>query len=210
MNYSFINWNNGYTPTVQNKIQIKVFNASILSAGTIKNSDIIQNIGLVTEFDSIGNAAIGLGVSKTTISRYINTISSLESPLLDLDVFIIDPNRPLTNKTVTFFDTNLFSQIKDFDFYSLPIAKLIALNSNKDPVNYFGVFTNAAEAALKLDNKTEYKYISRYINLERTVEVTSNKVKVYFVMNPFLKENISVSRKPESFRNTKAIILVYT
>ena len=60
VNYSFINWNNGYTPTVQNKIQIKVFNASILSAGTIKNSDIIQNIGLVTEFDSIGNAAIGL------------------------------------------------------------------------------------------------------------------------------------------------------
>ena len=77
-------------------------------------------------------------------------------------------------------------------------------------------------AALKLDNKTEYKYISRYINLVtcrlskaakqsiRTVEVTSNKVKVYFVMNPFLKENISVSRKPESFRNTKAIILVDT
>ena len=217
MNYSFINWNHGYTPTVQNKIQIKVFNASILSAGTIKKSDIIQNIGLITEFDLIGKAATGLGVSKTTISRYINTISSLESPLLDLDVFIIVrlrcTNRPLTNKTVTYFDTNLFSQIKDFDLYSLPIGKLIALNSNKDPVNYFGVFTNAAvrrAAALKLDNKTEYKYISRYINVERTVEVTSNKVKVYFVMNPFLKENISVSRKPESFRNTKAIILVDT
>ena len=139
MNYSFINWNHGYTPTVQNKIQIKVFNDSILSAGTIKKSDIIQNIGLITEFDLIGKAATGLGVSKTTISRYINTISSLESPLLDLDVFIIDPNRPLTNKTVIFFfDTNLFSQIKDFDLYSLPIAKLIALNSNKDPVKYFG------------------------------------------------------------------------
>ena len=163
---------------------------------TINKSYIIQNIGLITEFYSIGNAATWLGVSKTTISRYINTISSLESPLLDLDVFIIDPNRPLTNKTVIFFfDTNLFSQIKDFDLYSLrphpgarlgpgAIGKLIALNSNKDPVNYFGVFTNAAEAALKLDNKTEYKYISRYINLERTVEVTSNKVKVYFVMNP--------------------------
>lgn len=141
----------------------------------------------------MGNAATGLGLSKTTISRYINTINSLESPLLDLDVFIIDPNRPLTNKTVTYFDTNLFSQIKDFDLYSLPIGKLIALNSNKDPVNYFGVFTNAN--ALKLDNKTEYKYISRYINLERTVEVTSNKVKVYFVMNPFFKENISLRRR---------------
>ena len=105
---------------------------------TINKSYIIQNIGLITEFYSIGNAATWLGVSKTTISRYINTISSLESPFLDLDVFIIDPNRPLTNKTVTFFDTNLFSQIKDFDFYSLPIAKLIALNSNKDPVKYFG------------------------------------------------------------------------
>ena len=145
MNYSFINWNHGYTPTVQNKIKIKVFNASILSAGTINKSDIIHNIGLITEFDSMGNAATGLGLSKTTISRYINTISSLESPLLDLDVFIIvrlrerkRTNRPLTNKTVTYFDTNLFSQIKDFDLYSLPIAKLIALNSNKDPVKYFG------------------------------------------------------------------------
>ena len=106
---------------------------------TINKSYIIQNIGLITEFYSIGNAATWLGVSKTTISRYINTISSLESSLLDLDVFIIDPNRPLTNKTVIFFfDTNLFSQIKDFDLYSLPIAKLIALNSNKDPVKYFG------------------------------------------------------------------------
>ena len=106
---------------------------------TINKSYIIQNIGLITEFYSIGNAATWLGVSKTTISRYINTISYLESPLLDLDVFIIDPNRPLTNKTVIFFfDTNLFSQIKDFDLYSLPIAKLIALNSNKDPVKYFG------------------------------------------------------------------------
>ena len=112
---------------------------------TINKSYIIQNIGLITEFYSIGNAATWLGVSKTTISRYINTISSLESPLLDLDVFIIvrlrerkRTNRPLTNKTVTYFDTNLFSQIKDFDLYSLPIGKLIALNSNKDPVKYFG------------------------------------------------------------------------
>ena len=39
---------------------------------------------------------------KLLYNRYINTISSLESTLLDLDVFIIDPNRPLTNDTVKF------------------------------------------------------------------------------------------------------------
>jgi len=60
--YSFINWNNYYTPTLHNSVNIKVFSASN---------------GLITEFDSIGNAAIGLGVSKTTVSRDINTISPL-------------------------------------------------------------------------------------------------------------------------------------
>jgi hypothetical protein len=163
--YSFIIWIPTYTPTIKNNIKLKVFNAS---NGPINNSYILNNIGLITEFDSIGNAATDLGVSKTSISRYINTISSLESPLLELVVFIIDLNRPLTNKTVTFDDTKLFGRtdtrssqphISDFDLYSLPIGKLVVLNSEKDPINYYcpalwrSVFKNSAEAALILDKK---------------------------------------------------------
>ena len=66
-------------------------------------------------------------------------------------------------------------------------GKLIALNSNKDPVHYYGTYNSPANAALALDNKTEYKYINRYINLERPVEVTTNKDLVYFVMNLLYK-----------------------
>lgn len=199
--YSFINWNPAHIPSIRNNIKLKVFNAS---NGTISRSNIINNIGLITEFDSIGSAAIALsfGVFQK-LSRYINTISSLESPLLEFDVFIIDPNRPLTNKAVSFAEgetktTKFLPEITDFDLYSLPMGKLVALNSNKDPIAYYGVFKNAAEAALVLDNKTEFKYISRYINLERTVEVTSKKDLVYFVMNPMYKQNISLRRTPES------------
>lgn len=76
-----------------------------------------------------------------------------------MDVFIIDPNRALTNKAVSFAvgetKTTKFSpQIKDFYLYSLPMGKLVALNSNKDPIAYYGVFKIAAEPALVLDNKT--------------------------------------------------------
>ena len=94
--------------------------------------------------------------------------------------------------------TKFLPQITDFYLYSLPVGKIVALNSNKDPINYYGVFKNAAEAALVLDNKREFKYISRYINLERTVEVTSKKDLVYFFMNPVYKQNISLRRIPES------------
>lgn len=205
--YSFINWTSNYTPTLQNNVRIKVFSAS---NGPINNSTIIDKVGIITEFDSIANAAIGLGVSKTTIGRYINTISPLASPLLELDVFIVDVSRPLTNNAVIFEDTTLLSPITDFDLYSLPMGKLIALNSNKDPVNYYGIYNSPANAALALDNKTEYKYISRYINLERPVEVTTNKDLVYFVMNPLYKNSPSLRRTPIVSRNTKAIVLVDT
>ena len=93
------------------------------------------------------------------------------------------------------------------------MGKLVALNSAKDPINYYGVFKNPAEAALILDNKSEYKYISRYINLERMVEVTSNKDLVYFVMNPDWKSDLagriaarSSERKKSSI--SKSIVLV--
>lgn len=170
----------------------------------------MNQIGMIIEFDSIANAAIGLGVSKTTIGRYINTISPLASPLLDLDVFIVDSSRPLTNNMVNFKDTTVLSPITDFDLYSLPMGKLIALNSYKYPVHFYGTYNSPADAALALDNKTEYKYISRYINLERPVEVTTNKDLVYFVMNPLYKNNSSLRRTPIVPRNTKAIVLVDT
>jgi len=42
----------------------------------------------------------------------------------------------------------------------------------------------ASQAAKNLDGKSDSRYISRYINLERPVIVGQEKTPVYFVMNP--------------------------
>ena len=79
----------------------------------------MNQIGMIIEFYSLASVAIGLGVSNTTIGRFINTISPLASPLLELDVFIVDSSRPLTNNVVNFKDTTVLSPITDFDLYYL-------------------------------------------------------------------------------------------
>ena len=55
-----------------------------------------------------------------------------------------------------------------------------------DKVILFDIFDNPVKAALKLDNKKDNRYISRYINKERLVEVGVNSTPVYFVMHPSL------------------------
>ena len=150
---------------------------------TISSEDIENNVGLICEKDSLISLTLMLGLSKTTIRRYLNTISSVYSPKLQMDVFIVNINRPLTNDKVN-FDMPKFGDILDFDCNSLPIGKLVALFKNKDPNNYYGVYDSATQAALILDGRTDARYISRYINKERLVRVTANNDLVYFVMNP--------------------------
>lgn len=72
----------------------------------------------------------------------------------------------------------------------------------------FAKYYNAAEAANLLDNKLEYKYISRYINKEKLVKAGGKLL--YFVMHPNYKNNLSLRRKPTTPRNTKPIYLVDT
>ena len=55
---------------------------------------------------------------------------------------------------------------------------------------FFGVYNNPSQAAKTLDGKSESKYISRYINLERPVLVGPDKEPVYFVMNPDWKTDL--------------------
>ncbi len=45
----------------------------------------------------------------------------------------------------------------------------------------FSIFKTPGQAALKLDNKKDSKYINRYINKERLVEVGGECTPVYFV-----------------------------
>ncbi len=205
--YGFINWSPYYNPLTKGSMVLKVFNAD---KGPITKLQIKNNTGLIIEFDSIGNRAVGLGLSKTTVSRYINTTTPVISPLLEMEVFLIEASRPFTNSPIKFTNYSSIPSITDFDLYSLAMGELLALNINKDPINYYGSYLNAAEAAKKLDQKSEYKYISRDINLEHPVEVSPKKDLVSVVKNPFYKANLSLRRTPASSHNTKAIVLVDT
>lgn len=72
----------------------------------------------------------------------------------------------------------------------------------------FGIYSSPGEAASILDNKKDSRYISRYINLERTVKVGPAITELYFVLNPEYLQNTSLRKAPKSPNNMRAIILV--
>ena len=138
---------------------------------------------LIMNFNSINAAVIGLGIPITTLKRYMNYIKiSVYSPVLDTKVFIINNKNPLLEGKPEFNNRNKFETIKDIDIYNLDSGKLFAYLIDKKTI--LGTFKSPNEAAFLLDSKKDYKYISRYINLERPVIVGSDRIPVYFVMHP--------------------------
>ena len=74
-------------------------------------------------------------------------------------------------------------------------------------------FWAICQAARSLDGKSDSRYISRYVNLERLVLAGSDKEPVYFVMNPEWKTDLksrigarTSKRKRSSI--SKSIVLV--
>lgn len=77
----------------------------------------------------------------------------------------------------------------------------------------YGIYDNSSHAALTLDNKSDNKYIRRYINLERPVIVGPNRDSVFFVMNPDWKNDIirRIADRPSGRKRSflsKSIVLV--
>jgi hypothetical protein len=159
---------------------------------------------LINSFPSKRLATKELGLGLTTINQYLNKKFLIESPKLEMDIYIVDPSKPLSNKPLEYFDYTELPTITDVDLFNLPQNRLVALLSDK--ITVFGTYHNAPEAALLLDNKKESKYIGRYINKERLVKAGDKLL--YFVMHPDYKDNLSLRRKPLSARNTNSIVLV--
>ena len=135
------------------------------------------------EYPSKNRAAHALGIPKTTFDRYVNLKNhSVYSPVLDMDIFIIDSSEPLSEGSPVFSDNNDLMPITGIDLYELEKGKLFALLLDKKTI--FGVYPNSSQAAKSLDGKSDSKYIRRYINLERPVLVGPDREPVYFVMNP--------------------------
>ena len=69
--------------------------------------------------------------------------------------------------------------ITNIDLFSIP-EKIIALQSDK--CTKFNIYTSASHAAYSIDGKVEFKYIERYINVNKLVE--TNAGSFYFVKRP--------------------------
>lgn len=162
-------------------------------------------------YSSKNRAAISLGIPKTTLDRYVNLQNhSVYSPVLDMNIFLIDPSKPLSQDLPKYYKAEL-SPITDVDLYAFEKGKLFALCLDKKTV--YGVYDSPTDAALSLDGKSESKYILRYINTERPVLVGSDQEPVFFVMNPEWKIDVKgriaarpLSRKRSS--RSKSIVLV--
>ena len=128
-----------------------------------------------------------------------------------MDVYLVDPSKPLSEYSPSYTTTDGVVAITGVDLYALPKGKLFALWLDKKSI--FGVYDNPSQAAKSLDNKSDSRYISRYINLERPVAVGQDRTHVYFVMNPEWKTDIigrigarSSERKKSS--RSRSIVLV--
>ena len=167
---------------------------------------------LLMKFSSKNRAAVSLGIPNTTLDRYINLKNfTVYSPVLDMDVYLIDPFMPLSEDSPSYTKTDGFLPITGVDLYALAKGKLFALLLDKKSL--FGVYDNPSQAAKSLDGKSDSRYISRYINIERPVVVGQDKVSVYFVMNPDWKSDLvgriaarDSERKKSSI--SKSIVLV--
>lgn len=170
-----------------------------------------ENTGFVLEYSSKNRAAISLGIPKTTFDRYVNLENhAVYSPILEMYVFLIDPSKPLSQDSPDYSQTeNLMPIITSVDLYKLEKGKLFALLLDKKSI--FGIYNSPSQAAKSLDGKSDSKYISRYINLERPVSVGPDQEPVYFVMNPEWKRDSKgriAARPSERKRSSKSKSIV--
>lgn len=60
-----------------------------------------DNTKYLMKFSSKNRAAVSLGIPKTTLDRYINLKNFTRySPVLDMDVYLIDPSKPLSEDSL--------------------------------------------------------------------------------------------------------------
>lgn len=197
VSFPFVNWEKG--------AEIKLDGSVALN---VESED--RKFSLV--YSSKNRAAVALGISNTTLNRYINLQNhSVYSSVLDMKVFLIDPTKPLTQDSPNYSNQDSISPISGVDLYAIEKGKLFALHLDKQTV--YGVYDKASHAALSLDGRSDKKYILRYINLEYPVIVGPNRDSVFFVMNPEWKMDISgriaarpLGRKKSSL--SKSIVLV--
>jgi NUMOD1 domain len=88
----------------------------------------------ITSFTSINSASIGLGISRTTLSRYINTGIPVFSSILKLNI-ILNSKAKLSNKNNILLLTsklnNKFAEITGIDRYKFSTELVTAIKKDK-------------------------------------------------------------------------------
>jgi hypothetical protein len=93
------------------------------------------------KFSSKNRAAVSLGIPKTTLERYINLKNfTIYSPVLEMDVYLIDPSKPLSEDAPSYTTTDEVTAITGVDLHALAKGKLFALLLDKKSL--FGVYDN--------------------------------------------------------------------
>lgn len=100
------------------------------------------------------------------------------SPTLNLDVTFLQTGLKYSDQALKGF-TIVDTGITDVDLFSLPDG-IIAILSDKH--TKFNVYTSASQAAYLIDGKVEFKYIERYINVNKLVQTSPGSF--YFVKRP--------------------------
>lgn len=111
-----------------------------------------------------------LGITRynTMMERLNNSKVYTYSPTLDLDVTFLQIGMKYSDQALKGF-TIVDTPITDVDIFSLADRK-IALLSDKH--TKFNVYTSASQAPYLIDGKVEFKYIERYINLNKLVQTS--------------------------------------
>ena len=123
----------------------------------------------IMEFSSKNRAAISLGIPKTTFYRYVNLKNhSVYSPILEMDVFLIDKSKLLSEDSPNYSKNDNLMQLTGVDLYGFEKGKLFALLLDKKSI--FGVYNNASQAAKSLDGKSE---VTRDGRAELISEITN-------------------------------------
>lgn len=179
--FPFMNWHPGFTEENTDRVAITAISV---------------NTGEVYPFSSIGQAAVILGISQSSVRRYLNLIGRYVSSPVIGDVYLHLPGRPMEDRVPSQLWLNSSEPISGMDLHALESGKLYAFHLDK--VTLFGTYASPGEAALLLDSKTDNNAIRRYINLERVVLVGADKTPVYFVINPIYKENMAMRSANQS------------
>jgi hypothetical protein len=153
-----------------------------------------------------GQLADAVGIKYNTFMSHMNSVRPVFSSVFGELVLIGSASHagPLSTSPILgpYIET---TPVSGFDLHNLPAGQLFTYLADK--VTLYKYYPSPAVAARELDNKVEYKYISRYINVDKIVTTTQGLF--YFVMNPRTTFSTTGSHTRVDLKGVKQTVLLH-